>query len=290
MGMDKMAIARRKCARGAVLTLLFGNPRAAVMQRTLEYALMQDDPQTANEIGSHIYYLADKGYVKVYLGDEVLSLVQDPPREALVRLTAKGIDLMEGTLEEMGRKRERTRIVSRMDELPDDIRVQIESMLLDKTISYKEIADWATDSGYPISKSAIGRYAQRTGRAAMRLQYARENANAIITAMQEHRGLELSDAANALVMDNLIQVLSDASAEDYGEIPLPKLIELVLKNQRNAVYKERMVRAYAKDVETVRRALMAELTEQVRHNPELLKQLEEASLTAAEKVVEASET
>ena len=108
----------------------------------------------------------------------------------------------------MGRKRERTRIVSRMDELPDDIRVQIESMLLDKTISYKEIADWATDSGYPISKSAIGRYAQRTGRAAMRLQYARENANAIITAMQEHRGLELSDAANALVMDNLIQVLS----------------------------------------------------------------------------------
>ena len=43
--MDKMAIARRKCARGAVLTLLFGNPRAAVMQRTLEYALMQDDPQ-----------------------------------------------------------------------------------------------------------------------------------------------------------------------------------------------------------------------------------------------------
>ena len=66
--------------RGAVLTLLFGNPRAAVMQRTLEYALMQDDPQAANEIGSHIYYLADKGYVKCYLGDEVLSLVQDPPR------------------------------------------------------------------------------------------------------------------------------------------------------------------------------------------------------------------
>ena len=132
-----------------------------------------------------------------------------------------------------------------MDELPDDIRVQIESMLLDKTISYKEIADWATDSGYPISKSAVGRYAQRTGRAAMRLQYARENANAIITAMGAS-GLELSDAANALVMDNLIQVLSDASAEDYGEIPLPKLIELVLKNQRNAVYKERMVRAYAK--------------------------------------------
>lgn len=28
--------------------------------------------------------------------------MQDPPREALVRLTAKGIDLMEGTLDDEG--------------------------------------------------------------------------------------------------------------------------------------------------------------------------------------------
>ena len=187
-------------------------------------------------------------------------------------------------------ERRRTRVNSTIDRLPDDIKGRLDLKLTDTANTYEELSAWLKEEGYEISKSAIGRYAQRTGRAAMRLQYARENANAIITAMQEHRGLELSDAANALVMDNLIQVLSDASAEDYGEIPLPKLIELVLKNQRNAVYKERMVRAYAKDVETVRRALMAELTEQVRHNPELLKQLEEASLTAAEKVVEASET
>lgn len=190
----------------------------------------------------------------------------------------------------MGRKRERTRVCSRMDELPDDIRVQVEAMLLDRTISYKEIADWCTEAGYEISKSSIGRYAQRTGRAAMRLQYVRENANAIIAAMKEHRGLELSDAANALVMDNLIGALSEASAEDYSEIPLPKLIELTLKNQRNAVYKERMVRAYAKDVEEIRRALMAELTAQVQGNPELLAQLEAASQAAADKVVEASES
>ena len=93
--MDKMAIARRKCARGAVLTLLFGNPRAAVMQRTLEYALMQDDPQAANEIGSHIYYLADKGYVKCYLGDEGLSLLASPKKLSRV-LDAEGIKQMRG--------------------------------------------------------------------------------------------------------------------------------------------------------------------------------------------------
>lgn len=63
----------------------------------------------------------------------------------------------------MGRKRERTRIVSRMDELPDDIRLQAEAMLLDKTISYKEIAEHLTAAGYEISKSSVARYAQRTG-------------------------------------------------------------------------------------------------------------------------------
>ena len=60
MGMDKMAIARRKCARGAVLTLLFGNPRAAGHAEDAGICAYAGDPQAANEIGSHIYYLADK--------------------------------------------------------------------------------------------------------------------------------------------------------------------------------------------------------------------------------------
>ena len=51
-----------------------------------------------------------------------------------------------------------------------------------------------------------------------------------------------------------------------------------------------MVRAYAKDVEEIRRALMAELTAQVQGNPELLAQLEAASAAAADKVVEQSES
>lgn len=176
-----------------------------------------------------------------------------------------------------------------MDELPIEMRVQADAMLADVTVSYKEIAEGLTEAGYPISKSSVARYAQRTGKALQRMQYIRENANAIIAAMKEHRGLELSEVATALVMDNLIQALSDASVDDYSEIPLPKLIDLALKQQRNAVYKERMVRAYAKDVEQIRAAMMAELAEQVQHNPELVAQLEKASQVAAEKVVEANE-
>ena len=99
---DKMTIARRKCARGTLLQMLYDNQIAAVMLRSMEYAMMPDDPHISSEIGSHIYYLADKGYVKVYVDGEPLVLDKNPTREALVRLTAKGIDLMEGTIEDNG--------------------------------------------------------------------------------------------------------------------------------------------------------------------------------------------
>lgn len=186
----------------------------------------------------------------------------------------------------MGRKRERTRIVSRMDELPEDVRVQAESMLLDRTITYQEIADAITKAGYPISKSSVARYAQRTGRAIQRMQYIRENADAVIAAMKEHRGLELSDVATALMMDNVIQALAEASAEDYSEIPLPKLLDLIMKQQRNAVYKARMTRAYEKDIEEVRRALIGEMSEMVQGDPDAMNLLEGISQKAAQKVVE----
>lgn len=100
--MDRLTIVRKKCARGTLLMLLYNNQSAAMMVRTLEYAMMADDPQITSEIGSHLYYLADKGYIRLWLGDEPCSMTSNPPREALVRLTALGIDLMEDTTEDDG--------------------------------------------------------------------------------------------------------------------------------------------------------------------------------------------
>lgn len=178
-----------------------------------------------------------------------------------------------------------------MDELPDDIRVQVESMLLDKTVSYKEIAGLGDGQRLPHQQKRHRRYAQRTGRQRCGCNTARENANAIITAMQEHRGLELSDAANALVMDNLIQVLSDASAEDlWGNPPAQADRAGAQEPAPTPSIKSAWCVPTRRTWKPCVVALMAELTEQVRHNPELLGQLEKASLTAAEKVVEASET
>lgn len=183
-------------------------------------------------------------------------------------------------------KRERTRVRCKMDELPDDVRVQAEAMLLDSAISYAEISQTLAQAGYEISKSSVARYAQRTGREQQRIKYIRDRADAILAAYGEHRGLEVSDVTHALVMDNLIQALADASIEDYAEIPTAKLAELALKSQRNEIYRARMMRSYARDVEQVRQAMLAELAQTVQGTPELMAQLEAASRDAAQKVVD----
>ena len=99
---DKMQVIQNKRVRGHILTLLELTHPTPTPCDTVASALLSSGLITNPDIAKQVDYLADKGYVKVYLGDEVLSLVQDPPREALVRLTAKGIDLMEGTLDDEG--------------------------------------------------------------------------------------------------------------------------------------------------------------------------------------------
>ena len=53
----------------------------------------------------------------------------------------------------MGDQRERNRIKSRVDELPDEIRAQLDAMLADVNYTYQDIADTITDLGYEISRT-----------------------------------------------------------------------------------------------------------------------------------------
>lgn len=99
---DNLAIARKKTTRGVLIKLLYDNQSAALTAQTMEYALMQDNPYISSEISAQLYYLCEKGYVTLYDGAEHMPLTRNPPRNALVRLTAKGIDLMEGTIEDGG--------------------------------------------------------------------------------------------------------------------------------------------------------------------------------------------
>ena len=82
----------------------------------------------------------------------------------------------------MGEQRTRTRIHCLVDDLPDDVRRELDEMLADTSYGYVAISEWLQAQGYSISKSSIGRYAQRNGKMQMRLREINESACLLYTS------------------------------------------------------------------------------------------------------------
>ncbi len=95
-----------------------------------------------------------------------------PLRSAYVQLTAAGVNLAEGDIDDPGiifgdARRvsgySRYRVRSRVDELPPEARERIDEMLASQQpyYTYQDISDALADQGLAISKSSIGRYVAR---------------------------------------------------------------------------------------------------------------------------------
>ena len=110
----------------------------------------------------------------------------------------------------MGDQRERNRIKSRVDELPDEIRAQLDTMLADVNYTYQDIADTITDLGYEISRSAVGRYAMRHNSAARRLKEASEQTTALLQFIRENQDVESTELASAIMIDGLTRRIATA--------------------------------------------------------------------------------
>ena len=70
----------------------------------------------------------------------------------------------------MGGKKKR--ITSKIDELPEDIRIKVDFLLADTKNSYEDISQFLKEQGYMVSKSSVGRYALRSNTALQRLMEA----------------------------------------------------------------------------------------------------------------------
>ena len=56
----------------------------------------------------------------------------------------------------MAKKRTRTRVSSKIDELPEALRVKVDVMLADTSNTYEYISQYLKQEGYEISKSSVG--------------------------------------------------------------------------------------------------------------------------------------
>lgn len=87
-------ITRKKITRGSILNMLYVSQSAPMMVQTIELALLPENPQISGEMVPSINFLMDRGYIAVIQSEEPSV---NPLRGALVRITDKGQDVVEGT-------------------------------------------------------------------------------------------------------------------------------------------------------------------------------------------------
>lgn len=139
----------------------------------------------------------------------------------------------------MAKKRTKTRVSSKIDELPQELRMQIDVMLTNTSNSYTFISEFLKEKGYEISKSSVGRYAVRTNSAVQRLLEAQAQTEKLIQAVQNKPEGDYTEAAMMMLVDGLVNKLATAE-EEFDLMPLDKAGRLIASIARTKVYKDRV--------------------------------------------------
>lgn len=139
----------------------------------------------------------------------------------------------------MGEKRNKQRINSKIDELPEDLHTKVDVMLADTSNSYEYISQFLKQEGYEISKSSVGRYATRSNKAMQRLLEAQAQTDRLIQAVKSNPDADYTEAAMILTMNGLLNKVATAE-EEWDEMPLDKAGRLIASLSRTKVYKDRV--------------------------------------------------
>lgn len=169
----------------------------------------------------------------------------------------------------MADKRQRKRIKSRLDELPEEVRNLVDIRLADVNITYQEIADEIIAKGFEISRSSIGRYALRQGAALNRLREAQEQTRILVNAVKKNDNADYTEAGLQILMDQLTKKMALAQ-EEIEDMPPDKAGRLMVAISRTAVYKEKIIADLTKGYKKAMAEVKQELQNELKNEPELL--------------------
>lgn len=181
-------------------------------------------------------------------------------------------------------KRRRTRVSSSIDRLPPELKTQLDMKLTDTSNTYVELSDWLKAEGYDISKSAIGRYAIRSSKAAERVAETLQRTAAIAQAVEAHPDLDYTSAASMVLMDGLMRRVSTAE-DEFNEMPLDKAGRLIASLARNATYEKKVRADLKKKAELAFDQMEAELLGLIKQDAALAAELSSVIAKAREKVL-----
>lgn len=185
----------------------------------------------------------------------------------------------------MGDKRTKQRITSKIDELPEDLRMKVDVMLADTSNTYEYISQFLKGEGYDISKSSVGRYATRTNNAMQRLLEAQAQTDRLIQVVKENPEADYTEAAILLTMNGLLNKVATAE-EEFNEMPLDKAGRLIASLSRTKVYKDRVKQDMRRNADIAFREMESEMLKVIKQDEKSAAQLKEILAKAKERMME----
>lgn len=185
----------------------------------------------------------------------------------------------------MGDKRTKQRITSKIDELPEGLRMKVDVMLADTSNTYGYISQFLKGEGYDISKSSVGRYATRTNNAMQRLLEAQAQTDRLIQVVKENPEADYTEAAILLTMNGLLNKVATAE-EEFNEMPLDKAGRLIASLSRTKAYKDRVKQDMRRKADIAFREMESEMLKAIKQDGKSAEMLKEILARAKERMME----
>lgn len=167
----------------------------------------------------------------------------------------------------MGKERNRTRVTSKIDELPDDLRLEVDCRLADYRNTYDEICGYIKEQGYSISRSSLCRYAKRSEAAFNRLKQAQEQTEKLVSYIQGNPEADFTEPAMKILTAGLIDRLATAE-DDFSVMPLDKAGRLVASLARTKTYKDRVRQDMQKKADLALKEMEADIMRVIKQDSE----------------------
>lgn len=176
-------------------------------------------------------------------------------------------------------------MTSKIDELPEDLKRQVDLMLMDTSNTYFGISTFLKENKCEISKSSVGRYAMRSNTAVQRLLEAQAQTEKLVQIIQQNPESDFTGAANIMLMNGLVNKLATAE-EEFNEMPLDKAGRLIASITRTQVYKDRVRQDMQKKAELAFKEMEESIMQVIKQDSDSVKMLQEIMRKAKERMLQ----
>lgn len=160
------------------------------------------------------------------------------------------------------------RVTYLIDELPDEIKAEVNRMVANSKYSYVYISNWLAERGYSVSKSAVSRYAMNYGAFLERAEEVTKELEMFTQAVRENPDKDYTDAGTQLLTAMIIKRIATA-VDEFDDLPIDKASHIMVQLSRTKAYKDKIRQDLKSKLELAFKQFEGNIMKIIGSDPEL---------------------